>query len=72
MHHPLMSREHVLASNISQMYDEYIDMKQKNYVSFFVEKLEALRNAVSDLKDHTFPRDAGNLLQSFFIVLSRV
>jgi len=52
-----MSKEHVLASNINQMYDEYIDKKQKNYVAFFVDKLDALRNAVSDLRDHSFPRN---------------
>ncbi|XP_076825165.1 coiled-coil and C2 domain-containing protein 2A-like isoform X2 [Clavelina lepadiformis] len=50
-HHPLMSREHVLASNINRLYDEYLQKRQKNYVNFYTDKLAALRSAVSSLKD---------------------
>ena len=50
LHHGLMSKEHVLASNMSQHYDEYIQKRQKNYVNFYLDKLAALRRAVATLR----------------------
>nr|XP_018671326.2 coiled-coil and C2 domain-containing protein 2A isoform X3 [Ciona intestinalis] len=51
IHHSLMSREHVLASNITMMYDEYRMIRHKNYITFYTDKLAALRNAVETLKE---------------------
>nr|CAB3228105.1 coiled-coil and C2 domain-containing protein 2A [Phallusia mammillata] len=48
-HHALMSREHVMASNLSQCYDEYIQKRHKNYVNFYIDKLAALRRAVATI-----------------------
>ncbi|XP_063779849.1 coiled-coil and C2 domain-containing protein 2A isoform X2 [Pseudophryne corroboree] len=45
-HHPLFSREHVLASKLSQLYDQYLERKQKNLSRLLTDKLHALRNAV--------------------------
>ncbi|XP_073430700.1 coiled-coil and C2 domain-containing protein 2A isoform X1 [Dendrobates tinctorius] len=48
-HHPLFSREHVLASRLSQLYDQYLGRKQKNLSSLLSDKLHALRNAVQNI-----------------------
>ncbi|XP_056411152.1 coiled-coil and C2 domain-containing protein 2A [Hyla sarda] len=48
-HHPLFSREHVLASKLSQLYDQYLGRKQKNLTNFLSDKLHALRNAVENI-----------------------
>ncbi|CAN2388550.1 protein localization to ciliary transition zone [Pristimantis euphronides] len=45
-HHPLFSREHVLASKLSQLYDQYLRRKQKNLSNLLSDKLNALRSAV--------------------------
>ncbi|CAI9589730.1 unnamed protein product, partial [Staurois parvus] len=45
-HHPLFSREHVLANKLSQLYDQYLGRKQKNLAKLLTDKLHALRNAV--------------------------
>uniref|UniRef100_H2ZAP6 CC2D2A N-terminal C2 domain-containing protein n=1 Tax=Ciona savignyi TaxID=51511 RepID=H2ZAP6_CIOSA len=50
-HHPLMSREHVLVSDITKMYDEYRIIRHKNYITFYTDKLAALRNAAATLKE---------------------
>ncbi|XP_069833527.1 coiled-coil and C2 domain-containing protein 2A [Dendropsophus ebraccatus] len=48
-HHPLFSREHVLASRLSQLYDQYLGRKQKNLTNLLSDKLHALRNAVQNI-----------------------
>ncbi|KAG9479702.1 hypothetical protein GDO78_011629 [Eleutherodactylus coqui] len=48
-HHPLFSREHVLASKLSQLYDQYLGRKQKNLSNLLSDKLHALRNAVQNI-----------------------
>ncbi|XP_075714376.1 coiled-coil and C2 domain-containing protein 2A [Rhinoderma darwinii] len=48
-HHPLYSREHVLASKLSQLYDQYLGRKQKNLSNLLSDKLHALRNAVHSI-----------------------
>ncbi|NXI95642.1 C2D2A protein, partial [Psophia crepitans] len=45
-HHPCFSREHVLAANLAQLYDQYLARKQKNLTKLLTDKLHALRNAV--------------------------
>ncbi|XP_075050779.1 coiled-coil and C2 domain-containing protein 2A isoform X2 [Mixophyes fleayi] len=48
-HHPLFSREHVLAARLSQLYDQYLGRKQKNLACLLTDKLHALRNAVQNI-----------------------
>ncbi|XP_075400630.1 coiled-coil and C2 domain-containing protein 2A isoform X2 [Tenrec ecaudatus] len=45
-HHPCFSREHVLASRLAQLYDQYLARRQRNKANFLNDKLQALRNAV--------------------------
>ncbi|XP_069868393.1 coiled-coil and C2 domain-containing protein 2A isoform X1 [Dipodomys merriami] len=45
-HHPCFSREHVLASKLAQLYDQYLARHQRNKAKFLTDKLQALRNAV--------------------------
>ncbi|XP_018423746.1 PREDICTED: coiled-coil and C2 domain-containing protein 2A [Nanorana parkeri] len=48
-HHPLFSREHVLANKLSQLYDQYLGRKQRNLAKLLTDKLHALRNAIQDI-----------------------
>ncbi|XP_078401088.1 coiled-coil and C2 domain-containing protein 2A isoform X1 [Cetorhinus maximus] len=50
-HHPMFSREHVLATKLAQLYDQYLFRKQKNLASLYSDKLCALRNAVKNIID---------------------
>ncbi|KAM4708010.1 coiled-coil and C2 domain-containing protein 2A [Discoglossus pictus] len=50
-HHPLFSREHVLASKLAQLYDQYLGRRHKNLSSLLSEKLHALRNAVQNISE---------------------
>lgn len=52
-HHPLMSREHVLASKLNELYEAYFDHRQKNYAVFYHEKLRTLRLALRTMKRHS-------------------
>ncbi|CAO2640024.1 Coiled-coil and C2 domain-containing protein 2A [Lemmus lemmus] len=45
-HHPCFSREHVLASKLAQLYDQYLARQQRNKTKFLTDKLQALRKAV--------------------------
>ncbi|KAM6220251.1 coiled-coil and C2 domain-containing protein 2A isoform 1-T1 [Rhynchocyon petersi] len=47
-HHPCFSREHVLASKLAQLYDQYLARRQRNKAKFLNDKLQALRNAVQN------------------------
>eukprot|EP00062_Callorhinchus_milii_P004934 gi/632943873/ref/XP_007887193.1/ PREDICTED: coiled-coil and C2 domain-containing protein 2A isoform X2 [Callorhinchus milii] len=48
-HHPLFSREHVLAAKLAQMYDKYLFQQRKNLSTLYSDKLNALRNAVNNI-----------------------
>uniref|UniRef100_UPI00398E438D coiled-coil and C2 domain-containing protein 2A n=1 Tax=Pristiophorus japonicus TaxID=55135 RepID=UPI00398E438D len=50
-HHPMFSREHVLATKLAQLYDQYLFRQQKNITSLYSDKLHALRNAVNNIAD---------------------
>ncbi|XP_072045143.1 coiled-coil and C2 domain-containing protein 2A-like isoform X2 [Amphiura filiformis] len=50
-HHSLFSKEHVLASRLRQMYDQYLKRKQKDVAHYLTEKLKALRGAVKTLEE---------------------
>ncbi|XP_058891290.1 protein CC2D2B-like [Acipenser ruthenus] len=43
-HHPLFSREHVLAVRLIQLYDHYLCRQQKNLTHLLSEKLRALKH----------------------------
>ncbi|MGH0116969.1 UNVERIFIED_CONTAM: hypothetical protein FKN15_026663 [Acipenser sinensis] len=43
-HHPLFSREHVLAVRLIQLYDHYLCRQQKNRTHLLSEKLRALKH----------------------------
>ena len=60
-HHPLMSVEHVLSSRMQLLYNEYVDRRHKNYISFFTQKLQALRSACDVLLQASTPLDAKNM-----------
>ncbi|XP_041443995.1 coiled-coil and C2 domain-containing protein 2A isoform X2 [Xenopus laevis] len=60
-HHPLFSREHVLASRLAQLYDQYLGRKQKNLSGLMTDKLHALRNAVQNI----YGTRAGNSSRTF-------
>ncbi|XP_072921083.1 coiled-coil and C2 domain-containing protein 2A isoform X2 [Hemitrygon akajei] len=50
-HHPMFSREHVLATKLIQLYDQYQLRQQKNLATLYTDKLRALRNAVNNITD---------------------
>ncbi|XP_038057381.1 coiled-coil and C2 domain-containing protein 2A-like isoform X2 [Patiria miniata] len=49
-HHSLFSKEHVLASKLQQMYNQFLKSKQKNTAQYLSEKLQALKLAVHNLQ----------------------
>nr|XP_033799287.1 protein CC2D2B isoform X1 [Geotrypetes seraphini] len=44
-HHPLFSKEHVLAARLSQLYEQYQCRQQQNIIHVLSEKLKALTDA---------------------------
>ncbi|XP_007550804.1 coiled-coil and C2 domain-containing protein 2A isoform X1 [Poecilia formosa] len=48
-HHPLFSREHVLASRLAQLYDQYLSRQQNNLAGHLTEKLNGLRKALRNM-----------------------
>lgn len=41
-HHPCFSREHVLASKLAQLYDQYLARQQRNKTKFLTDKVLVL------------------------------
>ncbi|XP_043918517.1 coiled-coil and C2 domain-containing protein 2A [Protopterus annectens] len=48
-HHPLFSREHVLAARLTQLYDQYLTRRQRNLANLLTDKLNALRSALKNI-----------------------
>ncbi|XP_047231585.1 coiled-coil and C2 domain-containing protein 2A isoform X1 [Girardinichthys multiradiatus] len=48
-HHPLFSREHVLASRLAQLYDQYLSRQHNNLTGHLTDKLNGLRNALRNM-----------------------
>ncbi|KAM4739626.1 coiled-coil and C2 domain-containing protein 2A isoform 2-T2 [Anableps anableps] len=48
-HHPLFSREHVLASRLAQLYDQYLSRQHNNLTGHLTDKLNGLRNALQNM-----------------------
>lgn len=38
-HHPCFSREHVLAAKLAQLYDQYLERRQRNKAKFLTDKV---------------------------------
>ncbi|XP_075249259.1 coiled-coil and C2 domain-containing protein 2A-like isoform X4 [Convolutriloba macropyga] len=50
-HHPLYTREHVLAGRLSEAYEEYASKTDKNVADHYSDKLVALRDAIRKVQD---------------------
>ncbi|KAJ8397457.1 hypothetical protein AAFF_G00437330 [Aldrovandia affinis] len=50
-HHPLFSREHVLAARLAQLYDQHLSRQHKNLTSLLTDKLSGLRKAVAQMSE---------------------
>ncbi|XP_034036438.1 coiled-coil and C2 domain-containing protein 2A isoform X1 [Thalassophryne amazonica] len=50
-HHPLFSREHVLAARLAQLYDQYLTRQRSNLTGNLTVKLKGLRKAHRDRLD---------------------
>ncbi|XP_077964879.1 coiled-coil and C2 domain-containing protein 2A isoform X2 [Gasterosteus aculeatus] len=48
-HHPLFSREHVLAARLAQLYDQYLTRQANNLTSHLTDKLNGLRSALRNI-----------------------
>ncbi|XP_071395156.1 coiled-coil and C2 domain-containing protein 2A [Centroberyx affinis] len=48
-HHPLFSREHVLAARLAQLYDQYLTRQHNNLTAHLTDKLHGLRNALRNM-----------------------
>ncbi|XP_072246111.1 coiled-coil and C2 domain-containing protein 2A [Leuresthes tenuis] len=48
-HHPLFSREHVLAARLVQLYDQYLTRQHNNLTGHLTDKLNGLRNALRNI-----------------------
>jgi coiled-coil and C2 domain-containing protein 2A len=47
-HHPCFSREHVLASKLAQLYDQYLARQQRNKTKFLTDKVLVFSVLVAD------------------------
>ncbi|XP_035270947.1 coiled-coil and C2 domain-containing protein 2A isoform X2 [Anguilla anguilla] len=50
-HHPLFSREHVLAAQLTQLYHQHLTRQHKNLTGLLTDKLDGLRNALSRMTE---------------------
>ncbi|XP_039507253.1 coiled-coil and C2 domain-containing protein 2A isoform X1 [Pimephales promelas] len=48
-HHPLFSREHVLAARLAQLYDQHLTRQHKNLTRLLTDKLNGLRNTIHNM-----------------------
>ncbi|XP_067226933.1 coiled-coil and C2 domain-containing protein 2A isoform X1 [Chanodichthys erythropterus] len=48
-HHPLFSREHVLAARLAQLYDQHLTRQHKNLTHLLTDKLNGLRNTIHNM-----------------------
>ncbi|XP_041861355.1 coiled-coil and C2 domain-containing protein 2A [Melanotaenia boesemani] len=48
-HHPLFSREHVLAARLAQLYDQYLTRQHNNLTGHLTDKLNGLRKALQNM-----------------------
>ncbi|KAM9761680.1 coiled-coil and C2 domain-containing protein 2A isoform 3-T3 [Menidia menidia] len=48
-HHPLFSREHVLAARLAQLYDQYLTRQHNNLTGHLTDKLNGLRSALRNI-----------------------
>ncbi|XP_078079040.1 protein CC2D2B-like [Mustelus asterias] len=50
LHHPLFSREHVMAAKLMQLYDNYQARQKKNVSQLLIDKLQTLNNTIKNLE----------------------
>ncbi|CAM4682986.1 unnamed protein product [Leuciscus chuanchicus] len=48
-HHPLFSREHVLAARLAQLYDQHLTRQHKSITRLLTDKLNGLRNTIHNM-----------------------
>ncbi|XP_056096392.1 coiled-coil and C2 domain-containing protein 2A isoform X2 [Rhinichthys klamathensis goyatoka] len=48
-HHPLFSREHVLAARLAQLYDQQLTRQHKSLTRLLTDKLNGLRNTIHNM-----------------------
>ncbi|XP_067302881.1 coiled-coil and C2 domain-containing protein 2A isoform X3 [Pseudorasbora parva] len=48
-HHPLFSREHVLAARLAQLYDQHLTRQHKSLTRLLTDKLNGLRNTIHNM-----------------------
>ncbi|XP_072095759.1 coiled-coil and C2 domain-containing protein 2A-like [Mobula birostris] len=53
VHHPLFSREHVLAAKLIQLHDNYQERQGKNISQLLIEKLQTFHNALINLEENS-------------------
>lgn len=63
-HHPLFSREHVLASRLAQLYDQYLSRQQNNLTGHLTEKVNS-----SGLKQSSHQPDFASIVPRCFVVV---
>nr|XP_033804787.1 coiled-coil and C2 domain-containing protein 2A isoform X1 [Geotrypetes seraphini] len=62
-HHPLFSREHVLVSKLSHLYNQYLARRQRNHSNLLTDKLHALRNAVQNILKSSMTNTSSSVAQ---------
>uniref|UniRef100_A0A1A7XKZ0 Coiled-coil and C2 domain containing 2A n=1 Tax=Iconisemion striatum TaxID=60296 RepID=A0A1A7XKZ0_9TELE len=62
-HHPLFSREHVLAARLAHLYDQYLTRRHSNLSGHLTDKLNGLRNALRNMVKINGEQDLPQTLQ---------
>ncbi|XP_058494610.1 coiled-coil and C2 domain-containing protein 2A [Solea solea] len=63
-HHPLFSREHVLASRLVQLYDQYLSRQHNNLTGHLTDKLNGLRRALRNMLEIHGGRSLSQVMQN--------
>ncbi|CAL1593027.1 unnamed protein product [Knipowitschia caucasica] len=69
-HHPLFSREHVLASRLVQLYDQHLNRQHNNLTGYLSEKLKGLRTALKNMIEIHGTENVTEALQQRFLEYS--
>nr|XP_061790325.1 coiled-coil and C2 domain-containing protein 2A-like [Nerophis lumbriciformis] len=69
-HHPLFSREHVLASRLAQLYDQYLNRQRNNLTEHLTDKLNGLRNTMRNMLEIHSEQNLSQALQQRIVEYS--
>ncbi|XP_049575241.1 coiled-coil and C2 domain-containing protein 2A isoform X4 [Syngnathus scovelli] len=69
-HHPLFSREHVLASRLSQLFDQYLNRQRSNLAEHLTDKLNGLRNTMRNMLEIHSEQNLSQALQQRIVEYS--